>query len=144
MSVLDYINRELNFLTILQDIYQDNEKPNFIQQNSILNDKVIMLAVTNKNIRTWGLNNIKFCGTDMQWQRTYDFVKEDLNPKKIKIETVKLGLMKELSLHKAKLFMQFLGPDKTIILDSMKSRDFVKALVLTNDKKCCVKLDGIE
>ncbi len=62
----------------------------------------------------------------------------------MKIHTIKLGLLKELSLHKAKLFIQFLGHDKTIVLDSLKSSDFVKALVLMNDESTLVKIDGIE
>jgi len=76
MSVFEYINKEKNFLTILQDIYHDNSHSNFVQQDSIINDKGVMLAATNKKIQTWGLNNIKFCGTDEEWQHTYDVMKD--------------------------------------------------------------------
>lgn len=67
MYVKDYTNRENNFLTILQDVYHNNDKPDFQQQDSIINDKGVLLAVTNKNIKTWYLNNVKFCGTNDDW-----------------------------------------------------------------------------
>ena len=67
MFVQDYTNRENNFLTILQDVYHSNDKPDFQQQDSIINDKGVLLAVTNRKIRTWYLNNVKFCGSNDDW-----------------------------------------------------------------------------
>lgn len=67
MYVQDYTNRENNFLTILQDVYFDHDKPDFLQQDSIIDDKGVLLAVTNKRIKTWHLKNVKFCGTNDDW-----------------------------------------------------------------------------
>ena len=40
--------------------------------------------------------------------------------------------------------IKWLGNDKTLILDSNKSRQFVKALVMMNDKRMNVRIDNIE
>lgn len=82
MFIQDYTNRENNFLTILQDVYHNNDKADFQQQDSIINDKGVLLAVTNKNIKTWYLNNVKFCGTNDDWQKTYDVCQEDIHPER--------------------------------------------------------------
>lgn len=57
---------------------------------------------------------------------------------------VKFGRLKDLSLLKAKLIIKFLGNDKTLILDSDKSRQYVKALVMMNDTTTNVRIDNIE
>lgn len=49
-----------------------------------------------------------------------------------------------MSLLKAKLLIKFLGNDKTLILDSNKSRQYVKALVMMNDTTTNVRIDNIE
>ena len=67
-----------------------------------------------------------------------------MDAKRNKIKTIKLGRYSDLTLGKAIIFMQFLGPNKTFILHSMKSIDFVKALVMINNQDACVKIDGIE
>jgi len=109
MFVFDYLNRETNFLAILTDIYHHNDKQKFVQQDSIIDDKSIMMAVCNRHIETWTLNNVKFCGTHQEWQKTYDFIKVELARKKNNIKTVKLGLLRGITLAQAKLFVKFLG-----------------------------------
>ena len=64
MFIKDYTNRENNFLLILMDLYHNHDKPDFVQQDSIIDDKGVLLAVANKNIKTWFLNNVKFCGSN--------------------------------------------------------------------------------
>lgn len=56
------------------------------------------MAVANKHIENWTLNNIKFCGTKENWEKTYNHIQDDLKKKKTNLQTVKLGLLKDLTL----------------------------------------------
>jgi len=48
-------------------------------------------------------------------------------------------------LAQAKLFIKFLGEDTTLILDSSKSKQFVRTLKMMNESnQNLVKIDGIE
>ena len=52
---------------------------------------------------------MKFCGTHQEWQKTFDFIKNELARKKNNIKVVKLGLLRGITLAQAKLFVKFLG-----------------------------------
>lgn len=77
MNVSDYINREKNFLAILSDVYLESDKEDLRQENSILDAKSVMLAVTSQTLKYWTLDNIKFSGTNHEWEEVYQaYVKE--------------------------------------------------------------------
>ena len=77
MNVSDYIYREKNFLAILSDVYLESDKEHLTQENSILDAKSVMLAVSSESLKFWTLDNIKFSGSNHEWEEVYKaFIKE--------------------------------------------------------------------
>lgn len=71
MNISDYIYRERNFLAILADVYLETEKENIKQENSILDARALILALTSESLKYWTLDNIKFVGSNQEWEDVF-------------------------------------------------------------------------
>ena len=49
----------------------ENEKPNFYQSNTIIDEKSLMLAVTNQKMKNWEIANVEFVGTNETWDKAF-------------------------------------------------------------------------
>lgn len=105
--------------------------------------KSVMLAVSSESLKYWTLDNIKFSGTNDEWEQIYKaFVKEFPNQKN-KIEVITMGHISGLTYKKAKLFLKFIGENKKYILDN-RNPQIMRVIVKHNNAKVNVEIDGIE
>ena len=102
-----------------------------------------MLAVSSQTIKTWKLENIKFVGTNEQWQEVYDMYDKEFPNRKNNMEVIEMGHISDLSYKKAKLFLKFIGDGKKFILDH-KNPQLLRVIVKHNITKQTVVIDGIE
>ena len=139
----DFFGKEEAFLKQLQGQYHNQTSRTFIQKNSIIDAKSIILAVTNQFIKYWELIQIKFCGNDMIWEIAEQTFEKEFSKKTNQIQIIKIQDFTGLTIKKAKIFLKFIGPGKTIILHH-NSVELLRALVETNNTKIRVLIDGAE
>lgn len=143
MNISDYVNREKNFLSILASVYLESEKEHLKQQNSILDAKSVMLAVSSDKLKNWTLDNIKFSGTNQEWEQVYSEFNKEFPQRKNKIEVITMGHISNLTYKKAKLFIKFIGDNKKFILDN-RNPQLLRVIVKHNITSVNVEMDGVE
>lgn len=76
-----------------------------------------MLAISSESLKRWTLDNIKFVGTNQEWEIVYNEYVKEFPGYENRLEDIKMGHISAFTYKKAKLFLKFIGKNKKYILD---------------------------